>query len=99
MLNDEPFPGIIMRGRCSCGLDASDSEDCAGSSPAPAMPSPCTLLLLASLELFECLMFSGDARRGACGDAGRNVAAAVFAGGGVNGCSLCRFDEVFLFFF
>jgi hypothetical protein len=90
MLREEPFPGIIMRGRCSCGLDASESEDWAGSSAAPAMPSPCTLLLLASLELFECLTFSGDDRRGACGDAVRSVPSAAFTGGGANGCSVCR---------
>jgi hypothetical protein len=62
------------------------------------MPSPVALLLLASLELFECL-FSGDARRGACGDAVRNVAAAKFVGGGVKGSSVCRFEDGALFFF
>jgi hypothetical protein len=98
MLNEEPFPGIIIRGRCSCGLDASESEDWAGSGAAPAMPSPCTLLLLASLELFECL-FSGDDRRGACGDAVRSVSAAAFAGGGVNCSSVRRFEDGALFFF
>jgi hypothetical protein len=57
------------------------------------------LLLLASLELFECLLFSGDDRRGACGDSVRNAPAAPFAGGGLNGSSVCRFEDGALFFF
>ena len=88
MLREEPFSGMNARGFCSCGLDTLDNADCAGRSAAPLASSLLLWLLLASLELFECLTFSGDDRKGACGDAVRNVAAAVFAGGGVNGSSL-----------
>ena len=48
------------RGFCSCGLDTLDNADCAGRSAAPLASSLLVWLLLASLELLDSRLASGD---------------------------------------
>jgi hypothetical protein len=90
MLRDEPFPGIGICGFCSCGLDAPDSMDCAGRSAAPLASSLLLCLVLASLELLDSLLTSGDECEGARGEAVRTDAGA--GAGGANGSSARMFD-------
>ena len=97
MLRDEPFPGIGICGLCSCGLDAPDNADCAGRSAAPLASSLLLWLVLASLELLDSLLASGDECEGARGDAvGRDPGACA---GGANGSSATMFDLEGLIFF
>ena len=90
MLRDEPFPGIGICGLCSCGLDAPDNADCAGRSAAPLASSLLLWLALASLELLDNLLTSGDECEGARGEAVRIDPGAC--AGGANGSSARMFD-------
>jgi hypothetical protein len=91
MLRDDPFPGIIIRGFCSCELNALDSADCAGKGAALFESSLVALLLPASLGLFECLVTSGDERDVASGETARGVSGACAEGG--NSSSARRFED------
>ena len=90
MLSDEPFPGIGIRGFCSCGLDVPDNADCAGRSAAPRASSLVLWLVLASLELLDSLLASGEECEGARGEAVRTDPGAC--AGGANGSSATMFD-------
>ena len=97
MLREEPFSGINARGFCSCGLDTLDNADCAGRSAAPLASSLLLWLLLASLELLDSLLTSGDECEGARGEAVRKEPGACV--GGDNGSSARMFDFDGLIFF
>jgi hypothetical protein len=97
MLREDPFPGMNVRGFCSCGLDALDNADCAGRSAAPLASSLLVWLLLASLELLDSLLASGDECEVARGEAVRKEPGACV--GGDNGSSATIFDFEGLIFF
>jgi hypothetical protein len=97
MLRDDPFPGISIRGLCSCGLDTTDSVDCAGRSAAALASSLVALLPLASLELLECLATSRDGSEDASGEAVREVPWICAVDD--RSSSARRFDDEALFFF
>jgi len=97
MLRVDPLPGMSIRGFCSSELDAPDNADCTGRIAAPLASSLLFWLLPASLELWECLLASGDVCEGARGEAVRRDAGACAGGDDVS--SARRFDDEGLVFF